>query len=108
MTTPPQRVIRVPVYWLVVGLVTMLVTPWLSVFAAVKRADANRHRAEQQAVRAQLEAREEARLRTCGLFQALLDAYVEEPPETATGRRVQATYLDFYNLNSCQPPRKGK
>jgi hypothetical protein len=107
--TTPQRVVRVPVYWLIVGLVTMLASPFLSVFAAVQRADTNRHRAEQQAIAAQAAAREESRLRTCDLFTALLDTYVEEPPTTPTGKKVQATYLYFYNdVSKCQPPRSGK
>lgn len=108
MTTPRQGRVSVPVYWLVVGVVTMLVSPFLSVFAAVRAADANRIRAQKAAAEAQASAREEARLRTCDLFAALLDAYVEEPPETATGRKVQGTYLYFYTANGCQPPRKGK
>lgn len=103
--TPLQRDVHIPIYWLVVGLAVMVVSPVLSIFASVQIANHNRDKAEQAAATASAEAKEEGRLRICGLFGALLDTYVEAPPTTQTGKRVQATYLEFYTLNQCQPPR---
>lgn len=100
-----RREVRVPIYWLMVGVAVAFISPLASIWASVKIANSNRERAEHVAQLAQTEAREEARLRACGLFTALLDSYVEAPPGTETGRKVQETYLSFYKLNRCQPPR---
>lgn len=99
------RVVNVPIYWLCVGIVVMLVSPVLSILASVTIANGQRTRAEAAAAKAKTESTEEARVRTCNLFSALLDAYVEQPPTTDTGRKIQQTYLSFYRLNNCQPPR---
>lgn len=111
-----RREITIPIYWLVIGLAVMIVSPILSIFASVDIAqqhaeEARRasvaadERAQRTAQLAAAETREEARLKTCDLFSALLDVYVETPPLTEAGRNVQRTYLEFYTLNRCQPPR---
>lgn len=93
--TSLRREIRVPIYWLVVGMAVMLVSPILAVAASV-------HIAENRAER----ARAESAQRSCALFSALLDTYDETPPLTPAGRNVRATYLEFYTRNGCEPPRK--
>lgn len=111
-----RREITIPIYWLVIGLAVMIVSPILSIFASVQIAQNNAEKARHAAVEADLraqraaqlaaaETREEARLKTCDLFSALLDVYIETPPPTEAGRNVQRTYLEFYKLNRCQPPR---
>jgi predicted GTPase len=102
-----QRDVHIPIYWLFVGLAVMVVSPVLSILVSVQMANHNREQAEHAASVAAAQAREDARLKTCDLFTALLDAYVEEPPQTDTGRKVQQTYIEFYNSPEvhCQPPR---
>lgn len=105
--TPLRREINIPIYWLVVGLAAMLVSPLLSIFASVEIANHNRVQAEKAAAAAAKEAKEDARVRTCALFDGLLDSYIEEPPSTKSGKAIRQTYIDFYNDPQlhCQPPR---
>jgi hypothetical protein len=107
MTAPLKRDVHIPIYWLVVGLAVMIVSPLLSIFASVQIANHNRVQAEHAAAAAAVDAKEEARIRTCALFAGLLDSYIEEPPSTKSGKAIRQTYLDFYNDPTlhCVPPR---
>jgi len=96
------REIRMPFYWMMVGLATVLVTPMLVVAVSVKIADNNLAAVERQ----RAAAAEQSRVLVCSLLGALLDVFDETPPPTEAGRKVQATYLEFYVLAKCQPPRK--
>jgi hypothetical protein len=102
-----QRDVHIPIYWLLVGLMVMVGSPILSIFASVEIANSNRERAERAAAAAAAKAAEDARLKTCLLFGALLDSFIDEPPTTKSGEAFRRTYLEFYNDKSlhCQPPR---
>lgn len=99
------RPVQIPVYWLVVGMAVMIVSPLLSIFASVQIAEGNQKQVTAKQQAAQEAGRAEARAKACQLFTALLDQYLETPPPTPTGVGVQSIYLDFYRLNGCQPPR---
>jgi hypothetical protein len=103
--TQLRHEVRVPIYWLMVGIAVVFLSPIASIWASVRIAQNNTRRiiAEQQ--RTQLAAKEEARRVACSFFSASLDAYLETPPTTATGRNLRETYLEFYRLSGCQPPR---
>lgn len=91
----PGRLVRIPLWWVVVGVFTCVVTPPLSVWASVRIAEHN--------ARATLT---ETRARDCDLLGAQLDEYAANPPSTATGRGLRAVYLDQYNQRNCTPPRE--
>lgn len=99
------RPVQIPIYWLVVGMAVMIVSPLLSIFASVQIAEGNQRRVIAEQQKAQEAGRAEARVKACELFTALLDQYIETPPPTPIGVGVQSIYLDFYRLNGCQPPR---
>ncbi len=100
--TSMHRVVRVPLYWILVGVAVMFVSPLASIWASVTIAERNAH----QTQKAQAAANEAARIRTCGTFTALLDVYVETPPMTPAGKGVQQAYLEQYRALGCVPPRK--
>lgn len=100
-----QRVVRVPVYALIVCVFVMLISPVASVFAAVERSNANARRIVAEQERQRRAASEEARKVACSFFSISLDTYLENPPVGATGRALQANYLEFYRISGCQPPR---
>lgn len=102
MTT---RVVRVPVYWLIIGLFMMIGSPILSVLAATNIAKNNANQIIAEADRQRTAAREESRLASCAFFASSLDIYQAEPPTTDLGKRLQRNYLDLYRITSCQPPR---
>jgi hypothetical protein len=91
----PRREIHVPVYWVMVGLLVMLISPVLSMVAAVQIAERN-----------SIRMATEQRGRSCSLYAALLDAYDEAPPATATGKNVRKAYLQQYQSRGCSPARK--
>lgn len=104
----PKRflhVVHLPVYWIVVGFAMTFVSPPLSIYMSVQIANSNRERADRAAAAAAALATETARIKACELFAAQLDDFKAEPPPSATGKRVQDTWLEFYTTSHCQPPR---
>lgn len=101
-----QRVVRVPLYWIVVGVLCMVVSPLLSILASVQIAESNAERIVAEQRRTEAAARVESRRLTCAFFALNLDVYDETPPSTPVGRNLRQTYLEFYRLSECQPPRK--
>lgn len=99
------KIVRVPFYWLIVGIMVAVVSPLTSIFASVQIAEGNARQVIAAQQQSQVAAREESRLRTCGTFAALLDVYVETPPQTPAGKGAQAAYLVQYRALGCQPPR---
>lgn len=102
--TGQQRVVRVPIYWLIVGIVTTLVSPVLSVVASA-RINANtvqRTIAANEASRQ--EARAEALVRYCRLLGSQVDVYAEAT--TDVGKEARQVWLAEYQRNGCVPPRK--
>lgn len=104
--TPLRREIHIPIYWLVVGLMVMVVSPLLSILVSVQIANHNREQADRAASLAAAQAREDGRQRTCALFAGLLDAYIQEPPQTDAGKLIRQTYLRFYNEDAHCTPRR--
>jgi hypothetical protein len=100
-----QRVIRIPVYWLVVGILIAVASPILSVFASRTIAVENARRMVEQQQKAQAAQAEIAIKITCDLFRRQLEAYDETPPTTSTGRNIRDAWLDEYQLYKCQPLR---
>lgn len=101
-----QRVVRVPLYALLVGVLVTVASPLLSILASVQIAERNAARSIAEQRRTEAAARTEARRLTCAFFALNLDVYDETPPATAVGRNLRQTYLDFYRLSECQPARK--
>lgn len=112
-----QRVIQVPVYWVLVGVLVAFASPVGGMIASVKIANNNtaRQLASQQKAQAEAEvarlkaeaaAKAEARRITCAFFGSSLDVYIEAPPSTPAGKAQQANYLELYSITGCQPPRR--
>ncbi len=100
------RVVRVPLYALVVGVAVMLVSPPLAILASVQIAERSAERSIAEQRRTEAAAREQARRVACDFFRLNLDVYDETPPASALGRNLRQTYLEFYRLSGCQPARK--
>lgn len=89
----------VRLYWVVVGIATVVLSPLASIVASVQIAERNaaQVRAKQQA--AQVLATRLA----CEQFGRLIDAYGQATP---VGQEVRAVYVFLYTLIRCQPTRK--
>lgn len=105
MTDVRQRVVAVPVYWLVIGIAVAFFSPLASIFAAVKIAENNAAEQAKRQEQAQALARETGRVLACNLFSSILDTYDETPPTTPAGKNQQKTWLVLYRQSRCQPPR---
>lgn len=97
MTDPRSRLVQIPIYWLIVGVVVMLVSPMLSIIASVQISE---RRAETQAT--------DLRRRSCDLYSRILAAYDEDPPQTPTGQNVREAYEVQYRERGCTPTRDEK
>lgn len=91
------KVVQVPVYWLIVGIMVMLVSPVLSIVASA----AINNRTIQTNERARAEARAESLIRYCRLLGSQVDVYSDA--ETPVGRDAYRTWLEEYNASGCQP-----
>jgi heme exporter protein D len=105
VTAWSRREIRIPAYWLAVGILIAVVSPIMSVLASRTIAVENASRLIRQ--QQQEQARQVAVIMatTCSLFRSQLDAYDETPPTTETGRNIRDAWLTEYRLYRCQPPR---
>lgn len=72
----------------------VVVSPFLAVYASVQMVE-----------RAQERSREANRITTCQWFGRMIDAYLEEPPTSTTGRNVVEAWLFLYRLAGCRPVR---
>ena len=90
----PGRLVRMPLWWLLVGIATCVLTPVLSIWASVKIAQNNAR-----------ELAAEYQIRSCSLYSAILDEYDENPPTTETGRGLREAYLLQYRQRHCTPER---
>jgi hypothetical protein len=89
-------------YTLAVVLLVGLLSPVLSIFTAQRSAERSIRASEQAAVAQQ----EQGRRQYCDLLTALLNVYIDAPPQTDTGKAVQKEYLVQYDIHGCQPPRR--
>lgn len=101
-----QRVVRLPLYVLIVCIALTVVSPLLSIFASVQISERNAARVIAEQQKTEAAARVEARRVACDFFALNLDVYDQTPPSTPTGRNLRQTYLEFYQLSGCQPARK--
>jgi hypothetical protein len=100
-----RQEIRIPAYWLVVGILIAMVSPIMSVLASRTIAVTSADRLIQRQQQAQAEQTKMAIAITCDLFRRQLEAYDETPPTTVTGRNVRQAWLTEYRLYKCQPAR---
>lgn len=98
--TPVRRRVHVPLYWLIVGFATSLLSPVLAVVVSVH---VNNNTIQQQE-KARDEAKREALVRYCLLLGSQVDVYAESTSDV--GRNARAVWLREYNRNGCQPPRR--
>lgn len=101
------KVVQIPVYALVVGICTSLISPPLAIVASVRIAEGNSKEILESQRRRDDVLREENRLQSCSLFGSLLDVYEETPPSTPAGKNVEQAYRSYYNtVLLCQPERR--
>lgn len=93
-------------YLIGIAVATVVLSPVLSIVASVQIAERNSERIVADQKRTEAAATAEARRVACAFFTLNLDVYDETPPTTPTGRNLRQTYLEFYQLSGCQPPRK--
>lgn len=96
---PLRREVHIPIYWLVVGLMVMVVSPIVSIVVSVQKAQ----NTFDEAQRAQARARVEAVAVYCRLIGVQVDVYSEAT--TPVGKRAYVTWLDEYRRSGCQPGR---
>jgi len=96
----------IPVYWLIVGLATAILSPLLSIFASVTIAERNAEVQRQRQEQAQAQAQIESRKVVCNWIGTNLDVFDETPPAGAAGKNLRTRYLELYQISQCQPPRK--
>lgn len=101
---PLRREVRLPIYWLVVGLAVMIVSPLLSIYASVQINQHAAAKARQAQAQAEAKQRVEGQAAACRLIGAIIDVYSESV--TAAGKRAHDTWLIEYTKAGCQPPRK--
>lgn len=89
-----RRDVHVPIYWLIVGVLCMVVSPILALIISVRLADSHA-----------LERDDELRVWPCELYGSILDAYQDSPPTSDLQRRVRDAYLVQYQVRRCEPPR---
>jgi hypothetical protein len=94
------RVVQVPIYVLVVGIATVLLSPLASFFASVQIAERNAEQVRAKQAAAQVVATRLA----CEQFGRLIDVYGEAT--TPIGREVRGVYVFLYTLIRCEPARK--
>ncbi len=101
-----MRDLRVPVYWLIVGIASMVLSPMLSIFASVTIAEHNAALTQERQTKAQVQAQVESRKVVCSWIATNLDVFDETPPASAAGRSLRDRYLELYRISGCLPERK--
>ncbi len=98
--------VTIPAYWIALVLITVAAGPFFGAWVSIKKADENARRVVAEQKRTEQVAALEARRVACTFFALNLDVYDETPPSTPTGKNLRQTYLEFYRISGCQPPRK--
>lgn len=106
-----RREIRVPVYWLIVGLAVMIVSPILSIVTSVQinertiiRNEQERQRTEQQVESARARIQTETIARYCRLFGSQVDVYRDAV--TPVGEKAYQAWLAEYKNLGCTPTKR--
>lgn len=101
--TAPRREIHVPVYWLLVGIAVMIVSPIFSVVASAQINQQATRRAIVAADQVKEEAKAESLVRYCRLLGSQVDVYREAI--TPVGKDAYRTWLSEYRVQGCKPER---
>lgn len=88
---------HIPIYWLLVGVLCMVVSPILALIISVRIADSHAR-----------ERDDELRIWPCELYGSILNAYVDNPPANDLQRKVVQAYQDQYDVRKCAPTREGE
>lgn len=99
----PGRLVHIPLWWVLVGVASCILTPILSIFASVQIAQNNQAETQRVAAAAEVRVREEGRQRMCRLVGAQVDVYKEA--STPVGLAAYETWLVEYRTQGCQPPK---
>lgn len=91
--------IRVPVYWLLVGIAAMVVSPILSIVISVQINQRTLAENEEIKRAAQVEGLE----RACRLIGAQVEVFDEA--ESPVGEKAYKAWVEEYRLSQCQPPK---
>jgi hypothetical protein len=95
----PGRLVHIPLWWVIVGAFTAVLTPIFTIYASVQ---INKHTiAENERARAQVLV--EATNRYCRLIASQIDVYSDAT--TPVGRNAYETWLTEYRIQKCQPER---
>lgn len=97
MTKPLRREIQIPIYWMLVGLAMMVVSPILSIWVSYQI----NMRTIEENEQARAQARVESTLRYCRLIGSQVDVYSDA--ETGVGKAAYRTWLTEYRAVGCQP-----
>jgi hypothetical protein len=95
----PGRLVHIPLWWVIVGVATCVLTPILSIWISVQI----NQRGEEQAAKREQAVRAEMTVRYCRLLGAQADVYSEA--ETEVGKQAYATWVQEYRIQGCQPTR---
>lgn len=104
--TRVPRVVAVRAYWIPLVLITVALGPFFGAWISIAKADENARKLVAEQKRTEAAATAEARRVACTFFALNLDVYDETPPASPLGRNLRQTYLEFYRLSGCQPPRE--
>jgi hypothetical protein len=99
--TRVHRVVRVPLYTLVVILAVAVVSPVLTLVASVKISDRATTRQIKAVEQQGNDLREEQRVRACSVYGALVAALDESPPQGAAGQNLLKEYRRQYEIRNC-------
>lgn len=91
-------------YWVIVGLAVMVVSPMLSIVASKQINEQTIQKTLESQEAAKEETRRESLVRYCALLGSQVDVYAEAT--TKVGRDARAVWLREYQRNGCQPPRR--
>ena len=91
----------VPAYWVVVCLLSSGLGTGAAVGLSVWLADRNADRQIRQVQEESARLRDEARLRACAVYGALVRELTENPPRTDAGRSTLGVYREQLRLNRC-------
>jgi hypothetical protein len=95
-----RREVRIPIYWLIVGMAVMVISPLLSIYISVKI----NQRTIEQNNQARAAASAQFQVVYCRLVGSQVDVYSEA--QTEVGKAAYATWLAEYRRSGCEPARK--
>jgi hypothetical protein len=98
---PLRKEVRLSIYWLVVGMFVMLVSPGLSIYASVLINQHTITRTQEAQAQAEAAARVEGLRVYCRLIGTQVDVYSEAV--TDVGRKAHDTWLEEYRRSGCLP-----